>query len=474
MTDFRLKNLLRLSAPTLGTALLLASCAPNQDAPTPTAAVNLSQYVAVGDSYTAGFSAGGLTRTSQEYSYANLLARQFSSVAPGAPFTQPLLEAGPGTGYREFQGFDAAGFPLARMVAGRFSRGTVTRQGTCGPDVMQLIDRNAGSALPQNLGVPGLRLSETGTPGYGNENPAAGTTTFNPYFERLLPANDNRTYLQTVTTASTSATFFTFFQGLDDLLPYLRSGGTCGPQLPAEFSAQLTTPMTQNARAILNVLTNNGTRPGIIAKLPAVTNLPLLREGRGLQLQARLQAYYGDTARIYIQGPNNPAIPQPISDDDYVLATALPRVGQLTAVTVGSTTLMLPYGRDSRNPIRDVDVLDRQVELSRLSSVISGYNNYLELTLAQNLYKMPVLNTSGGRTLDLDIEVFSQIANSISVGGVVYSADPVRGNFFTLDYASLTPRGNAVLANAFIRAINTAYKASLPVVDVNSLPTTAQ
>jgi hypothetical protein len=157
-----------------------------------------------------------------------------------------------------------------------------------------------------------------------------------------------------------------------------------------------------------------------------------------------------------------------------VLATALPRVGQLTAVTVGSTTLMLPYGRDSRNPIRDVDVLDRQVELSRLSSVISGYNNYLELTLAQNLYKMPVLNTSGGRTLDLDIEVFSQIANSISVGGVVYSADPVRGNFFTLDYASLTPRGNAVLANAFIRAINTAYKASLPVVDVNSLPTTAQ
>ena len=60
------------------------------------------------------------------------------------------------------------------------------------------------------------------------------------------------------------------------------------------------------------------------------------------------------------------------------------------------------------------------------------------------------------------------------MGGVIYTSEPVRGNVFSLDYYSLTPRGNALLANAFITAINKAYKANLPVVDVNILPSTAQ
>jgi hypothetical protein len=50
----------------------------------------------------------------------------------------------------------------------------------------------------------------------------------------------------------------------------------------------------------------------------------------------------------------------------------------------------------------------------------------------------------------------------------------VRGNFFSLDYYSLTPRGNDLLANTFIAAINKAYRSNIPAIDVNSLPTTAQ
>ena len=86
---------------------------------------------------------------------------------------------------------------------------------------------------------------------------------------------------------------------------------------------------------------------------------------------------------------------------------------------------------------------------------------------------MPII-TGTQQTLDLDVALFDQVAGVISMGGVQYSSEPVRGNFYSLDYYILTPRSNALLANTFITAFNKAYRANLPVVDVNSLPTTAR
>jgi hypothetical protein len=89
-----------------------------------------------------------------------------------------------------------------------------------------------------------------------------------------------------VTTAAASATFFTFFQGLDELMPFIRSGGTCG----AVPGPALGNQMKARAKKILDVLTAGG-RQGIIA---------------------RLQAVYGDNALLYIEDPNNPGGPFPL------------------------------------------------------------------------------------------------------------------------------------------------------------------
>ena len=452
-------------------ALLLNACAPGQDTPTPAVGVNVSRYLAVGDSYTAGLSAGGVTRASQEYSFPNLLAQQLRGANSEATFTQPLLEAGSGTGYLSLIDLPASGIPRTRRVAGAAVRGSlIINPAACGgADTVRRYTRSATAGnLPQNLGVPGLLLTQIETAGLGNEALAAPGAAFNPYFERLLPAADNRTYLRAVTDASASATFFTYFLGIDNLLPYVRSGGECGP-LP---NTALSTQMRQNAKKLLDVLTAGG-RPGIIAKLPSLTNLPLLRLGRGNSLQARLQAAFGDNALLYVEDPFTAGPAQAITDDFYVLATTIPRLGQLTPVVVGGTTMMLPYGRDSRNPIRDADVLDSD-ELSRANNVLNIYNNELD-RLATVVYKLPVINASAIQsTLDSNAAFPNYIGESISVGGVIYSAEPVRGNFFSLDYYSLTPRGNALLANVFISAINRAYRANIPAIDVNSLPTTAQ
>ncbi len=60
---------------------LLFVCASLAAAPLP-AQVNLSKYVALGDSYGAGFSAGCLVDRNQRFSYPNTLARQFGIGEP--------------------------------------------------------------------------------------------------------------------------------------------------------------------------------------------------------------------------------------------------------------------------------------------------------------------------------------------------------------------------------------------------------
>ncbi len=58
-----------------------------------TAQVNYSNYVALGDSLTAGYSAGALTKYYQDYSFPEILAKQFGITS----FQQPTI-SDPGIG----------------------------------------------------------------------------------------------------------------------------------------------------------------------------------------------------------------------------------------------------------------------------------------------------------------------------------------------------------------------------------------
>src|SRR5437764_8376855 len=69
----------KLSASLLALALLMAGAAFGQ--------ANLSKYVALGDSLTAGFSSGSINATFQSTSYPALLAKQFGIT----DFQQPLV-----------------------------------------------------------------------------------------------------------------------------------------------------------------------------------------------------------------------------------------------------------------------------------------------------------------------------------------------------------------------------------------------
>jgi hypothetical protein len=447
----------------LGLAALsfLGSCAPNQDAPSPSAGtIDSRRYVAVGDSYTAGLSDGGLRRMSQEYSFPNLLARQL----PGATFTQPLLEESRGTDYLSLLELSATGVPRTQRVLGAGVRTRIPFTNSCGlNDTARLFDRSAtaSAGLPQNLGVPGLRLTQIETLSYGAEvNATSKSGQFNPYFERLLPAGATTTYRRAVTKVSTGATFFTYFAGLDDYIYFIRGGGEC-PVLPGTKSgvvSVLTTPLLQNSKKLLDTLSAGG-RPGVIALLPDLRYLPLLRQGKGDSLQTVLRqnrrnpklilwiydAYFRESRRV--------------ADKDFVLPSGLANIGQVQLVAGAQRA----YGLDSLNALRNADVITSR-EFGFLNESLNAYND--QLTALAVKYKLPTVNLAD--------ELFNLVDKQMAIGGVVYSSEPVRGNVFSLDGYSFTPRGNGLLANVFLRAINQAYKANLSLIDVNSLPGTVR
>jgi hypothetical protein len=73
-----------------GTTFFLASCDPEIDTPTPTTdgKVDLTKFIAIGNSLTAGYASNGLYLEGQKVAYPVLIAQQFK-LAGGATL-QPL------------------------------------------------------------------------------------------------------------------------------------------------------------------------------------------------------------------------------------------------------------------------------------------------------------------------------------------------------------------------------------------------
>lgn len=447
--------------------LALSACVPDQTEPVPNAAqLNFSNYVAVGDLYSAGFSNGGVTPRSQLLSFPNLLAYQFSLARPGISFVQPIVGGEAGTGYLRLRELSAAGLPLTERVpvARQNVRAKYLFSTICGTsDTAYVYSRAQNTKLPNNLAVPGLRLAQLNIAGLGSEANAMAGTAFNSYFERLLPANDSRTYLRAVN--NSKATFFTLLVGLEDILPYALKGGECVARPNTSTNKRL---REDNLRTLLDSLTANG-RPGAVASIPALGTLPYFQVGRGLRVQELVKA------TIYVLPSNSDEV-RPIDNEDRILPAYLSLLGQPVAYTTpDGSTASLPYGLDARVPLTRGQVLD-QNEFIAVNQIITDLN-----TLLKNLtdpksgsYKYQVAfvdvnqlfqNISGSNTGSLD--------GGFSINGVEYSGVPVRGNFFSLDLYSLTPRGNGLVANTFLRQINSYYGTNLPLLDVNTLPTTS-
>ena len=177
-----------------------------------TGSVDISKYVALGASFSAGVSDGALFIASQGNSFPNLMAQQFA-MANGGAFTQPLVSDN--IGGLLFGGNQIAG---PRKT---FNSATRSIDDVAGTPTTEVSSISPGPY--NNMGVPRAKSFHLLYDGYGNQaNLLTDPATANPYFVRMASASD-ATMLGDAMEQGPS--FFTLSEiGGNDVLGYALTG----------------------------------------------------------------------------------------------------------------------------------------------------------------------------------------------------------------------------------------------------------
>lgn len=432
-------------------------------------ALNVSRYVAVGNSLTAGFADGALYAEVQELSYPNIIAQRLEMIGGGA-FTQPTIgENGFGTdasglvGYLQTESLDLTDPANPIPVIARNSA----------VDAADALTKAAGSDF-NNLGVPGIRVADVSIQGYGNS--LTSTPAGNPYFFRMIPDSDPlKTYLEVV--AESNPTFFTCWLGNNDVLGYATSGGAAGVDSPTAGITP-TALFSANYQAVIDALTAGGGQ-GVVVTIPSVTDIPFFTTVPGQVIpldaagQAALTAGYADynglvdlwnaSAGPGVQkrpnitfelGANYPVI----MDDQLVDAVVnVPGLGMVTLPKMrkaaqGELILLsaqgaLASGAGSASALGEEFVLTID-EQENIATAVKEYNDFI---------KSVATNNTNITVWDANTFFGDFVENGYQEGSIKMSSTFYTGGAFSLDGVHATPRGYALVANQLISTINSYF-----------------
>lgn len=465
---------------------------------------DLSRYVAVGNSLTAGFADGALYITGQESSYPNIMAQQFA-LAGGGEFTQPLMDDNLG------------GLLLGgnQITQNRFVL-AVGANGNPGPVILEgnpTTEITTSATGPfNNMGVPGAKSFHLVAPGYGN---VAGVPTgaANPYFARFA-TSDNATVIGDA--VALSPTFFSLWIGNNDILSYATSGGvgvyqqgnpnplTYGPNDitdPGFFASVYNQEVTALA---------TGASGGVLVNIPDVTSIPYFTTvpAQSIPLDAAtagavnaqfalfntqvlpglaqagfITAEEAASRQInFSAGANFPII----MDDDVTDLTQIlqgppfnlpPQTAGLLGMlrqANANDLIVLPAASvlgttpDPNNPLGVVGVsiplsdgfVLTGTEQTRVAAATASYNQTIQAAaVANNLAFVDARSA------------LAQLRTGIPYDGGVLTSTFVTGGAFSLDGVHPTPRGYAYTANLIIDAINNKYDATIPMVNIGAYGT---
>ena len=225
---------------------------------------DFSNYVALGASFTAGFTDGALFKAAQTNSFPNTLATQFAA-AGGGDFNQPMMTDNVG-------GLLYGGNLIANPRLYFNGSGPAVLEANPTTEVTNVV-----AGVFNNMGVPGAKSFHFLANGYGN---LAGVPLglANPYFARMA-SSANASMLEDA--VAQNPTFFTLSEfGGNDVLQYATSGGSGVDQTgnldPTTYGGNDITDPNVFAAALsatLDALTANGAK-GVVGNVPYVTSLP--------------------------------------------------------------------------------------------------------------------------------------------------------------------------------------------------------
>jgi len=427
------------------------------EAPVTSGTADFTKYVALGDSFAAGYSDGALFKKGQSNSYPNLLAQQFAA-AGGGTFSSPFMAAD------NVGGFSAGG---VQVVSPRLYLDTATNTPTPVPGVSSntLTERLTGSF--NNMGIPGAKSFHLLFNGYAP---------LNPYFNRMASA-PTATVLGDA--LAQNPTFFSLWIGGNDELGYATNGGdaTLDQLTPtANFSAAYNALATQ--------LSANG-RKGVVANLPYVTALPYftavpynavpLNAATATQLNSGYAQYNGGLAVAQTMGL--------ITAAEKTRRTITFAAGQNAVVMVDSyltnlSALGLPSYRQATSA--DLLVLPSRsiigtavggnpaqingVSVPLVDKWVLSSDEVAEVKAATDAYNLVIQAAATANNLAfVDAKAVMDQLSTTGLNFNTYNMTStyVTGGSFSLDGVHPSARGYALITNLFIDAINTKYGSTL-------------
>ena len=389
------------------------------------AQVDLSRYVALGDSLTAGFSSGSLTKSFQDYSVPALIARQ----AGVTNFQQPLISD---PGIPQILKLNA--LVVNPAIPGGISPVIAATPGATG------MPLNATLATPyNNLGIPGANTADLLTRTGNITNLLTGHIDPSTIMYDLVLRDGQHTAIQQA--LALQPTFVTVWAGSNDALGAVEAG-------IAIDDVTLTTTATfqQTYQTLLGAIKQNApTAKVVVATIQQV--LP-----------------YGTALKPYLINPANGShIPLigangMITEQDYLTlpAAALLAQGIGIPTQAGGTGQPLPEGYVDAQGHLHAGVVVRAATFAKIMQRVTEYNTVIKAT-AQAM---------GYQVVDINAAYANWAANGYMVGGIKLTTDFLTGGIFSYDGLHDQRLGYALVANEFIKVIDSGYGGKIPLVNL--------
>lgn len=396
--------------------LLFVGCEDRSDLTAPglpsTGEVSFDRYVAIGNSLTAGYQSNSLYKSAQDYSFGKIIADQV-----GVDFEQPIV-SDPGTiGRMEIESLD----PFSTTI--NMTQGTPT---------------NTTLQRPyNNLGIPGallydvLNATDATNCAQALAAQAVGKQNPNPMFDLILRGLGT----QLDQAISMNPTLVTLWIGNNDILGFATRGGT----VPYTDVPTFTGLYSMLADSLNNNIAENG--KVLVANIPSITAIPffttvppLVPDGSGGYLKV-----YGETSS---------GVRELVVGKDLLTLTAQEALGQM-------------IGLSPNNPLPTQYVLDEQ-EVGVVISVMNEYNAVIS-GIAETYENFELVDVNA---------LMNKVASETGLyeDGINFTSEYVNGKVFSLDGVHPTSQGYALVANEFIKVINSKFDANISHINVGTIP----
>ncbi|SMO42833.1 GDSL-like Lipase/Acylhydrolase family protein [Saccharicrinis carchari] len=412
--------------------------------------VDFSTFVALGDSYTAGYTDGALGSRGQQSSFPNIIAGQLASVG-NKGFTQPWVRldgsvGSTGAGYLQLKIVDQGMAPVPNPG-----------------NIDIFAERVYDASTPiNNLGVPGAKsfhLLATVV----NADPLTYYSQANPFFSRFASSMNTSVLADAL---AQNPTFVSLWIGGNDVLTYALAGGEAD---------SITNPnMFANYMGAIAAQLFRGSTLGVIANVPDIEALPYfdaipydaleIDQATADLLNAGYAQYNAGSeamglAKIeFVKGKNALVI----ADDDYAHPGKIRQIknGEKVLLPALSNIRDTEVGWGSKMPIPEEYVLDAD-DVADIDAATEAYNQTIK----------SIANQYGLAFVDLNALMQEAGTTGLLLDGHTYTSTFISGGIFSLDGIHATARGSAIIANAFIKAINKQYNTNIPQAAINSYET---